>query len=104
MELFKKLGPRVVLVEHRGRLTGLVTVKDCLKYQLHAEAHENPRDDAVVKDKQERLWVAMKRVSAWVSSRLGRLSGGRLRLGNDDGSRESRGHGHGEVELDDRET
>jgi hypothetical protein len=27
-----------------------------------------------------------------------------LRLGHDDGSRESRGHGHGEVELDDRET
>jgi chloride channel 3/4/5 len=104
MELFKKLGPRVVLVEHRGRLTGLVTVKDCLKYQLHAEAHENPRDDAAVKDKQERLWVAMKRVSAWVGSRLGRLSGGRLRLGHDDGNRESRDHGHGEVELDDRET
>lgn len=104
MELFKKLGPRVVLVEHRGRLTGLVTVKDCLKYQLHAEAHENPRDDAGVKDKQERLWVAMKRVSAWLGSRLGRMSGGRLRLGYNDGRGEPRGHGRGEVELDDRET
>jgi len=104
MELFKKLGPRVVLVEHRGRLTGLVTVKDCLKYQLHAEAHENPRDDAAVKDKQERLWVAMKRVSTWLGNRLGRISGGRLRLGHNDGSREPGGHGQGEVELDDRET
>jgi chloride channel 3/4/5 len=104
MELFKKLGPRVVLVEHRGRLTGLVTVKDCLKYQLHAEAHENPRDDAGVKDKQERLWVAMKRVSAWLSNSLGRMSGGRLSLGHNDNSREPRYHGQGEVELDDRET
>jgi chloride channel 3/4/5 len=104
MELFKKLGPRVVLVEHRGRLTGLVTVKDCLKYQLHAEAHENPRDDAGVKDKQERLWVAMKRVSAWLGNRLGRLSGGRLRLGHNDGGQEPRYHGQGEVELNDRET
>jgi chloride channel 3/4/5 len=104
MELFKKLGPRVVLVEHRGRLTGLVTVKDCLKYQLHAEAHENPRDDAGVKDKQERLWVAMKRVSTWLGNRLGRLSGGRLRLGHDGGGQEPRRHGQGEVELDDRET
>jgi chloride channel 3/4/5 len=104
MELFKKLGPRVVLVEHRGRLTGLVTVKDCLKYQLHAEAHENPRDDAAVKDKQERLWVAMKRVSAWLGNRLGRLSGGRLRLDHNDGGQEPRYHGQGEVELDDRET
>ena len=104
MELFKKLGPRVVLVEHRGRLTGLVTVKDCLKYQLHAEAHENPRDDAGVKDKQERLWLAMKRVSAWLGNRLGRLSGGRLRLGHNDGGQEPRYHGQGEVELNDRET
>ena len=41
MEVFKKMGPRVILVEHRGRLMGLVTVKDCLKYQFKVEAQEN---------------------------------------------------------------
>lgn len=41
MEIFKKMGPRVIIVEHRGRLTGLVTVKDCLKYQFKVEAEEN---------------------------------------------------------------
>lgn len=41
MELFKKMGPRVILVEQRGRLLGLVTVKDCLKYQFKVEAQEN---------------------------------------------------------------
>lgn len=41
MEIFKKMGPRVILVEHRGRLMGLVTVKDCLKYQFKVEAEEN---------------------------------------------------------------
>lgn len=40
MEIFKKMGPRVILVEHRGRLTGLVSVKDCLKYQFKVEAQE----------------------------------------------------------------
>lgn len=40
MEIFKKMGPRVILVEHRGRVTGLVTVKDCLKYQFKVEAEE----------------------------------------------------------------
>ncbi|GES64719.1 voltage-gated chloride channel [Aspergillus terreus] len=40
IEIFKKIGPRVILVEHRGRLTGLVTVKDCLKYQFKVEAEE----------------------------------------------------------------
>ncbi|KAI2483174.1 hypothetical protein Ptr902_05491 [Pyrenophora tritici-repentis] len=38
MELFKKMGPRVILIEYRGRLTGLVTIKDCLKYQFKVEA------------------------------------------------------------------
>jgi chloride channel 3/4/5 len=107
MELFKKLGPRVILVEHRGRLTGLITVKDCLKYQFQAEAHENPREDAGVNERQEKLWVAMKRVSGWTASRLGSLSGGRLRLGRFDEDQASRnraqGGGRG-VELDDRGT
>ncbi|OBW68457.1 MAG: Uncharacterized protein AUREO_014670 [Aureobasidium pullulans] len=56
MELFKKLGPRVILVEYRGRLTGLITVKDCLKYQFQAEAHENPKDDSALREAQDRLW------------------------------------------------
>lgn len=41
MEIFKKMGPRVILIEHRGKLTGLVTVKDCLKYQFKVEAEEH---------------------------------------------------------------
>ncbi|KAF7595656.1 glycerol ethanol, ferric requiring protein [Aspergillus hancockii] len=41
IEIFKKIGPRVIIVEHRGRLTGLVTVKDCLKYQFKVEAQEH---------------------------------------------------------------
>lgn len=41
MEIFKKMGPRAILVEHRGRLVGLVTVKDCLKYQFKVEAEEH---------------------------------------------------------------
>ncbi|KAJ5489156.1 chloride channel protein [Penicillium diatomitis] len=41
MEIFKKMGPRVILVERHGRLTGLVTVKDCLKYQFKVEAEEH---------------------------------------------------------------
>jgi chloride channel 3/4/5 len=45
MELFKKMGPRVILVEHRGRITGLVTVKDCLKYQFKVEAQENATEN-----------------------------------------------------------
>ncbi|TKA77113.1 hypothetical protein B0A49_01406 [Cryomyces minteri] len=65
MELFKKMGPRVILVEYHGRLTGLVTVKDCLKYQFKVEAQENPRDDARLERGQERLWELLRQAAGW---------------------------------------
>ncbi|KAI5198413.1 CLC voltage-gated chloride channel [Aureobasidium subglaciale] len=70
MELFKKLGPRVILVEYRGRLTGLITVKDCLKYQFQAEAHENPKDDSALREAQDRLWETIRKTAGWINSRL----------------------------------
>ena len=113
MEVFKKLGPRVILIEHRGRLTGLVTVKDCLKYQFQADAHENLNDHFREEGGkgQERLWGIIRAVALWVAGRLGRLSGGRLTfngatgngspttgiLAGDELQRED-----GEVELEDR--
>ncbi|CAD6499119.1 BgTH12-04771 [Blumeria graminis f. sp. triticale] len=45
MELFRKIGPRVILIEYYGKLVGLVTVKDCLKYQFKAEASDILRVD-----------------------------------------------------------
>lgn len=80
MELFKKLGPRVILVEHRGRLTGLVTVKDCLKYQFQVEAHENPKDDSALREGQDRLWHVMKRVGSWVNERFVSVRHGAIQL------------------------
>ncbi|KAF2148974.1 voltage gated chloride channel [Myriangium duriaei CBS 260.36] len=71
MELFKKLGPRVILIEYRGRLTGLVTVKDVLKYQFQVEAHENPKDDSALREAQDRLWGVIKRVAGWIDAKIG---------------------------------
>ena len=80
MEFFKKMGPRVILVEHHGQLTGLVTVKDCLKYQFKVEAQEHSRDDSGGEAGQERLWDAMQRVGDWIADRVLALSSGRLKL------------------------
>ncbi|KAF2721551.1 ClC chloride ion channel [Polychaeton citri CBS 116435] len=88
MELFKKLGPRVILVEHRGRLTGLVTVKDCLKYQFQVEHHESSRDKAGIEQGQEKLWRLIKRAAGWVGDKGSRVSRGRLRLSSDEGQEE----------------
>ena len=71
MEIFKKMGPRVILVEYRGRLVGLVTAKDCLKYQFKVEAHEMPSHASPGMDeRQERVWGAIRCVALWVDQRL----------------------------------
>ena len=77
MELFKKLGPRVILIEYRGRVAGLVTVKDALKYQFQVEAHENPKDDGAILEAQDRLWELVLKMAFWVDEKVGisRLSG-----------------------------
>ena len=81
LELFKKMGPRVILVEHRGQLTGLVTVKDCLKYQFKVEAQDHSRDEAALHDgRQEKLWEAMQRIGDWIADRVSLLTFGQLKL------------------------
>ncbi|KAG6019914.1 hypothetical protein E4U41_003036, partial [Claviceps citrina] len=83
MELFRKIGPRVILVEYHGKLTGLVTVKDCLRYQFKVEAAENPRDDHRIREGQEQLWGVLRRAGHWVGGRVSSASGGRIRLSGD---------------------
>ncbi|KAH7136490.1 chloride channel [Dactylonectria macrodidyma] len=80
MELFRKIGPRVILIEYHGKLTGLVTVKDCLKYQFKVEAAENPKDDHRIVEGQEQLWNLFRRTGNWVSGKLSSVSGGMIRL------------------------
>jgi chloride channel 3/4/5 len=82
MEVFKKMGPRVILIEHRGKLTGLVTVKDCLKYQFKVEAQENPKDDNGLEEREERMWKFLTRVAVWIQKKRQMIPWqGTLRLG-----------------------
>ncbi|KAF2261354.1 chloride channel protein 3 [Lojkania enalia] len=69
MELFKKMGPRAILIEYRGRLTGLVTVKDCLKYQFKVEANENPQQNGSERT-QELIWGIMRQIAGWIDDKL----------------------------------
>ena len=80
MELFKKMGSRVIIVEYRGKVAGLVTVKDCLKFQFKVEAQDNSHDGPAHDERQEKLWGMIKISAAWVSEKISRLSRGRIRL------------------------
>jgi chloride channel 3/4/5 len=66
MEMFKKLGPRVIIVELRGKVCGLVTVKDVLKYQFKVENQEHPRVERA-SGIEERLWGFIERSGIWIS-------------------------------------
>ncbi|KAG0360740.1 chloride channel [Gamsiella multidivaricata] len=48
MEFFKKMGPRVILIEHQGKLVGLITIKDLLKYITRTEALDEEEDEMEV--------------------------------------------------------
>lgn len=81
MELFKKMGPRVILVEHRGRLTGLITIKDCLKYQFKVEAGHGSNGGAGSGDEgMERLAAWGKRIINWARRKVAMKEVGQLRL------------------------
>jgi chloride channel 3/4/5 len=84
MELFRKIGPRVILIEHHGKLSGLVTIKDCLKYQFKVEANDN-REENGMADSQERLWGVLQMMASWISDQILHISRGRIRLGADNG-------------------
>ncbi|KAI9660219.1 MAG: glycerol ethanol, ferric requiring protein [Alyxoria varia] len=89
MELFKKLGPRVILVEYHGTLTGLVTVKDCLRYQFKAEAESHREKDERaaeeearrLAEREEKVWGWIVRVGGWVQGKVSKWSRGRIVLG-----------------------
>jgi chloride channel 3/4/5 len=70
MEIFKKVGPRVVLVEHRGKLSGVVTRKDVLKFQFMVENREHPKDDVGEALREERLWALIVSVCLWVRRKV----------------------------------
>ena len=72
MEMFKKLGPRVILVELRGKVCGLITVKDVLKYQFKVESEEHPRVERV-SGTEERLWEFIESSGKVVGSIYSRL-------------------------------
>ena len=114
MEMFKKIGPRVILVERRGQLVGLVTVKDCLKFQFRGEGihsfpqrreaddrqrHESGGDDGIYGvpgiQSDEKLWHLIERTAQWIVNRVDSLknaiTGGRVGIGGNWRSRNRHG-------------
>ncbi|KAL5523651.1 hypothetical protein ACEPAG_7824 [Sanghuangporus baumii] len=71
MQLFKRMGPRVVLVEQHGKLVGLVTVKDVLRFIAteHPDSSWNSRIG--LDDLLEESWThsssALGAIVSWIN-------------------------------------
>ncbi|KAF8588706.1 Cl-channel protein [Ramaria rubella] len=60
MQLFKRLGPRVILVEEHGSLVGLITVKDVLKFiACERGTSTSPWNDGGLEGILEEAWMWM---------------------------------------------
>ncbi|KAI0305401.1 voltage-gated chloride channel [Multifurca ochricompacta] len=77
MQLFKRMGPRVILVEDLGVLVGLTTVKDVLHLEPHGQfnspivawSNRGALDGAL-----EELWTWLADVRSSINSLYGRIS------------------------------
>ncbi|BGP34275.1 glycerol ethanol, ferric requiring protein [Rhodotorula toruloides] len=75
MQLFRRMGPRVILVERLGELIGLVSVKDCLRYTIaheaghdHDAAHSSNADELEATLEELRLW--WRDVRRWIAEQV----------------------------------
>ncbi|KAF9919947.1 glycerol ethanol, ferric requiring protein [Linnemannia zychae] len=105
MEIFKKMGPRVILIEHQGKLVGLITIKDLLKYITRTEALDEEEDGTEVpvgpfghgrreSDSSIReLWSSNQRRESQQLHQQGGLNGLHHNMGN--GFSSNRTHSHG---------
>jgi len=70
MQLFKRMGPRVILVEDHGTLVGLVTIKDVLKYTVtetgeSRSAWNDPRFEGFVEETWSWTSFQLSSVVSW---------------------------------------
>ncbi|KAJ8077955.1 glycerol ethanol, ferric requiring protein [Marasmius tenuissimus] len=80
MQLFKRMGPRVILVEEHGALVGLVTVKDVLRFiatEKLDQAHGPSWDERGGLDGiLEEMWTwtsgVVFHITSWIRRRTGR--------------------------------
>ncbi|GAA95950.1 uncharacterized protein L969DRAFT_92021 [Mixia osmundae IAM 14324] len=67
MDLFKKLGPRIILVEQYGKLVGLITIKDILRHILDEDKRAHNRED------EPTFEDTLEEAGDWLRKRLSRL-------------------------------
>lgn len=73
MEIFSQLGPGVVLVDYQGRLCGLMSRKDILRYQFQVEHTYAPKERAMDRSAAQQLDQKVWEGIVWVAAAACRL-------------------------------
>lgn len=79
LDIFVKLGPRLILVEDAGQLVGIVTRKDMLRYEYTMHAMTHPHS-VQAEQLESRVWGLMGKVGTAVKRVLGRATGNEYRF------------------------
>ncbi|KAF5100640.1 hypothetical protein D0Z03_000788 [Geotrichum reessii] len=75
MDVFSQLGPKVVLVDDKGKLCGLMTRKDILRYQFKVEHIASfPSYKTAAEEMDKKIWDLMQNVVSYGLSLLKRLT------------------------------
>lgn len=75
MDVFSQLGPKVVLVDYKGKLCGLMTRKDILRYQFKVEHIASfPSYKTAAEEMDKKIWELMQNVVFYAIGLLSRLT------------------------------
>lgn len=74
LDIFSQLGPKVVLVEHNGKLRGLMTRKDILRYHFRME-HKSafPTYRTAAEEMDRKIWELLSSIPEYASQLLGKV-------------------------------
>ncbi|KAH3667163.1 hypothetical protein OGAPHI_002812 [Ogataea philodendri] len=64
LNIFMKLGPKLVVVEDFGKLSGIICRKDLIMFELHL--HQHKHEDIFVTDSDEKLFALVWKFANWI--------------------------------------
>lgn len=74
MDVFSQLGPKVVLVDYKGKLRGLMTRKDILRYQFRVEHTSTfPNYRSAAREMDQKIWELLSSIPVRATELLGRV-------------------------------
>lgn len=68
VEIFAKVGPRLIYVQNQGKLQGLVTRKDILRFQFKVEHRLSPKNTTAAEEVDKKVWELLQSVPVRLKS------------------------------------